>query len=54
MVTALVALAKASQTNVVAEGIETAAELVTLVDLGVAYGQGYYMARPAPLSEHQS
>ncbi|MBK5266708.1 MAG: EAL domain-containing protein [Acidimicrobiia bacterium] len=51
MVTALVALAKASQTNVVAEGIETAAELVTLVDLGVAYGQGYYMARPAPLGE---
>jgi EAL domain-containing protein (putative c-di-GMP-specific phosphodiesterase class I) len=49
MVTALVALAKASQTNVVAEGIETAAELVTLVDLGVAYGQGYFMGRPAPL-----
>lgn len=49
MVTALVALAAATQVEVVAEGIETTAELVALVELGVAYGQGYLLARPGPL-----
>ncbi|MGB0890611.1 MAG: EAL domain-containing protein [Solirubrobacterales bacterium] len=34
-----------------AEGIETREELDTLCDLGVHYGQGYYLARPAPLEE---
>jgi EAL domain-containing protein (putative c-di-GMP-specific phosphodiesterase class I) len=33
----------------VAEGIETAAELDALRELGVRYGQGFYFARPAPL-----
>ncbi|MEY2936196.1 MAG: hypothetical protein RL033_6945 [Pseudomonadota bacterium] len=33
--------------SVVAEGIETAAELVCLQDLGVDYAQGYLLARPA-------
>jgi len=36
---------------IVAEGIETAAELDTLVALGVPFGQGFYLARPAPLAE---
>lgn len=49
MVAALVALSKATQSEVVAEGIETMAELVTLVELSVAYGQGFYLARPGPL-----
>jgi len=33
--------------GVVAEGIETAAELTCLQDLGVDYAQGYLLARPA-------
>lgn len=34
---------------IVAEGVETQAELATLRELQVRYGQGYYLARPAPL-----
>ncbi|NAZ84980.1 EAL domain-containing protein [Kineococcus indalonis] len=34
---------------VLAEGIETLAELDTVVALGVALGQGYALARPAPV-----
>lgn len=33
--------------KIVAEGIETATELSSLVSMGVHYGQGYYLARPA-------
>jgi hypothetical protein len=32
----------------VAEGIEHMEDVVALRDLGLRYGQGYYMARPAP------
>ena len=32
-----------------AEGIETAEELAVLRTLGVAWGQGYHLARPGPL-----
>lgn len=35
-----------SGVKVVAEGIEREEELVTLIDLGVPYGQGYYLGRP--------
>ncbi len=34
--------------RVVAEGIETEEELRTLMSLGADYGQGYFLARPAP------
>jgi EAL domain-containing protein (putative c-di-GMP-specific phosphodiesterase class I) len=34
---------------IVAEGIETADELATLRELGVGFGQGFYLGRPAPL-----
>jgi EAL domain-containing protein (putative c-di-GMP-specific phosphodiesterase class I) len=34
---------------IVAEGIETGEELDALVDLGVPFGQGFYLAEPAPL-----
>jgi EAL domain-containing protein (putative c-di-GMP-specific phosphodiesterase class I)/AmiR/NasT family two-component response regulator len=34
---------------VVAEGVETAAELETLRGLDVRFGQGYHLARPGPL-----
>jgi EAL domain-containing protein (putative c-di-GMP-specific phosphodiesterase class I) len=33
----------------IAEGIETAAEMETLVSLGVQLGQGYLLGRPGPL-----
>jgi len=35
--------------QIVAEGIETEAELDTLLGLGVLYGQGFFLARPAPI-----
>ena len=37
--------------DIIAEGIETQAELDTLDRLGVACGQGYYLGRPEPLAE---
>lgn len=39
-------IAEKSGSRVVAEGIETQAELITLRDLGVAFGQGYHIAKP--------
>ncbi len=39
-------IAEKSGTLVIAEGIETDAELLMIRDLGVAYGQGYKIARP--------
>ncbi len=35
-------------THVIAEGVETAGELRVVKDLGIAYGQGYFIARPSP------
>ena len=40
--------AKITGTNLIAEGIETRAELETLIHIGVHYGQGYFIKRPAP------
>jgi EAL domain-containing protein (putative c-di-GMP-specific phosphodiesterase class I) len=34
----------------VAEGIETPAELECLQGLGVCFGQGYYLSEPAPVA----
>jgi diguanylate cyclase (GGDEF)-like protein len=39
-------IAEKSGTVVIAEGIETDAELLMIRDLGVAYGQGYKIGRP--------
>jgi len=39
-------IADKSDTLVIAEGIETQAELLVLRDLGVTYGQGYHLGRP--------
>lgn len=41
-------IAEKSGTQVIAEGIETQAELLTIRDLGIAFGQGFYIARPQP------
>jgi EAL domain-containing protein (putative c-di-GMP-specific phosphodiesterase class I) len=49
MAAALVAFGRDTGTAVVAEGIETRPELDVLAGLGIAYGQGYYLGRPAPL-----
>ena len=47
MATALVSFAAKSGITVVAEGIETEAELATLISLGVTTGQGYFVGRAA-------
>ena len=39
-------IAAKSATAVIAEGIETRGELLLIRDLGIAYGQGYHIARP--------
>ncbi len=39
-------IASNSNTLVIAEGIETQAELLTIKDLGISHGQGYFIARP--------
>lgn len=51
LASALISFASAIGAAIVAEGIETQAELDALRDLGVPYGQGFYLARPAPLPE---
>lgn len=40
-------IAEKSGTHVIAEGIESEAELLLIRDLGVLHGQGYHIARPA-------
>ncbi|MGB6054579.1 MAG: GGDEF domain-containing protein [Burkholderiaceae bacterium] len=39
-------IAQKSDTVVIAEGIETQAELLLIRELGIDYGQGYHIARP--------
>jgi EAL domain-containing protein (putative c-di-GMP-specific phosphodiesterase class I)/DNA-binding NarL/FixJ family response regulator len=46
---ALITFAGEIGADVIAEGIETKRELDALLELGVAYGQGYFLGRPAPL-----
>ncbi|HEX5363313.1 MAG TPA: GGDEF domain-containing protein [Gallionella sp.] len=41
-------IAQSSGTLVIAEGIETEAEFRTVCDLGIDFGQGYFIARPTP------
>lgn len=50
LATALISFAGETSMTIVAEGIETAGELRALRELGVRYGQGFYLARPAPLT----
>ncbi len=45
----LIAFTEESGATIVAEGIEQTPELARLVELGVGYGQGYLLGRPAPL-----
>ena len=48
LASALISFAEEMDMTIVAEGIETEAELRTLTDLGVRFGQGFHLARPAP------
>ncbi len=48
MVGGLAHFAVGARSEVIAEGIETAAELETLRSLGVALGQGFLLGRPSP------
>lgn len=48
MVRSLRHIAETIDAVMVAEGIEDLEDVVALRDLGIRYGQGYYMARPAP------
>ncbi|MBI5006244.1 MAG: phosphodiesterase [Nitrosomonadales bacterium] len=41
-------IAESCGTQVIAEGVETEAELKVVKDIGIALGQGYFIARPSP------
>jgi EAL domain-containing protein (putative c-di-GMP-specific phosphodiesterase class I) len=51
LATALIGFAAEIHATLVAEGVETAAELETLQGLGATAGQGYFFARPGPLAQ---
>jgi EAL domain-containing protein (putative c-di-GMP-specific phosphodiesterase class I) len=48
---AVIALARDFHLETVGEGVEDAATLSLLRELGVDYAQGYYLARPEPFVE---
>jgi EAL domain-containing protein (putative c-di-GMP-specific phosphodiesterase class I) len=48
IVRTIVALAHALGMDVIAEGVETAAQLARLKSIGCEYGQGYFFAKPLP------
>ena len=47
----VISLAKNLKIRVIAEGIETPAQLAVLQNLGCDYGQGYLLAKPKPREE---
>lgn len=47
---ALVGFVSQSGAQLVAEGIETEAELATVRELGIPFAQGYHLGRPAPFA----
>lgn len=51
LASALISFGDEMGMTIVAEGIETEAELLTLRELGVRYGQGYFLAEPGPIPE---
>lgn len=51
LASALIAFARETQARIVAEGVETEAELATLKRLGAGSAQGYFLSRPLPLAE---
>jgi len=51
IVQGVVGLAKAFQREVIAEGVETIAHGIALLQLGCELGQGYVIARPMPADD---
>jgi EAL domain-containing protein (putative c-di-GMP-specific phosphodiesterase class I) len=51
LASALIAFGREIHARIVAEGVETAAELATLMRLGVDSAQGFFLGRPMPLME---
>ncbi|MFV1987589.1 MAG: EAL domain-containing protein [Gemmatimonadota bacterium] len=51
IVRTVVTLARELELDVTAEGIETAEQLALLREIGVDSGQGFFLARPAPVEE---
>ena len=49
LATGLVSFASGLGAEIIAEGIETAAELEVLRGLGIRYGQGYFLCRPTSI-----
>lgn len=49
LASALVTFAGQTRSEIVAEGIETEGELSMLSELGIRFGQGYFLGRPCPL-----
>lgn len=49
LASSMISFAAEMNATVTAEGVENRGERDALRDLGVPYGQGYYLARPAPL-----
>lgn len=49
IVKALVDFSHTTNIKIIAEGIETQEELSTLINLGIEYGQGFYIGRPLPV-----
>lgn len=53
LVSAIQTFASGTNATIVVEGVETERELKALAGLGVEYGQGYYLGRPASLEVAQ-
>jgi EAL domain-containing protein (putative c-di-GMP-specific phosphodiesterase class I) len=53
-VEAVATLARAFNRQTVAEGVEDAATLALLQELGVEFAQGYHIARPEPADSHET
>jgi EAL domain-containing protein (putative c-di-GMP-specific phosphodiesterase class I) len=51
LASALVGFAREMGTELIAEGVETAGEAFAVDLLGIGLVQGYYLARPGPLSD---
>jgi EAL domain-containing protein (putative c-di-GMP-specific phosphodiesterase class I) len=49
LATALVSFASQLGAEIIAEGIESAAELEVLRNLGIRFGQGYFLCRPVAI-----
>ncbi|MFK7917152.1 MAG: putative bifunctional diguanylate cyclase/phosphodiesterase [Ilumatobacter sp.] len=54
IVDTIVTIGKALDLEIVAEGIETVAQLAYVIDAGVTHGQGFLMARPMPAHDAEA